>query len=322
MSYELKNKKEGSDIQPLNAEIILLLNRFLTYLTVERGLSKNTVESYYLDLKGFLGYVNKLPNSELRTPNFFTREDIVNYIGKLKDDRRSTASICRFISSIKGFSKFLIIEKIISDDPTETLRTPKQWERLPKALGMDDIKKLLNLDHEPSTFSLQPLFIRDSAMLELLYSSGLRVSEIISIKVNDLNFEGGFLRVMGKGSKERVVPMNHRAVEKIKRYMQELRPDLIKNRQSPYLFLTNRGMPMTRQRFWQSLKKFGDMVGLKLAPHTIRHSFATHLVEGGADLRSVQKMLGHADISTTQIYTKVTGDRIRKVYLEHHPRAK
>jgi integrase/recombinase XerD len=242
-------------------------------------------------------------------------------MGKLKDDRRSMASVCRFVSSIKSFSKFLIIEKIIPEDPTETLRLPMQWERLPKALGMEDIKKLLDLDHEPSIINAQ-LFIRDSAMLELMYSSGLRVSEIISIKVNDLNFEGGFLRVMGKGSKERVVPMNHRAVEKIKRYMQELRPDLLKNRQSPYLFLTNRGMPMTRQRFWQALKKFGDKVGLELTPHTIRHSFATHILEGGADLRSVQKMLGHADISTTQIYTKVTGDRIKKVYLEHHPRAK
>ncbi|MEW6740800.1 MAG: site-specific tyrosine recombinase XerD [Nitrospirota bacterium] len=295
-----------------------LLKNFASYLSVERGLSKNTVDSYCMDLKGFSAFLSDKGNNI----KSFTREDIVNYMGKLKDDRRSTASICRFISSIKSFSKFLIIEKIISEDPTETLRLPMQWERLPKALGMDDIKKLLNLDHEPSAFSLQPLFIRDSAMLELLYSSGLRVSEIISIKVNDLNFEGGFLRVMGKGSKERVVPMNHRAMEKIKKYTQELRPDLLKNRQSPYLFLTNRGMPMTRQRFWQALKKFGDMVGLKLTPHTIRHSFATHLLEGGADLRSVQKMLGHADISTTQIYTKVTGDRIKKVYLEHHPRAK
>jgi integrase/recombinase XerD len=327
MCYELKNKKEGPDIQPLNAETISLLSRFLSYLTVERGLSKNTVESYYMDLKGFFNYLAASQPLNLST-SAFTREDIVNYMGKLRDNGHSTASICRFISSVKGFSKFLIVEKIISEDPTETLRMPRQWERLPKALGMDDIKKLLNLDHKPSIINAQrstlnaQLFIRDSTMLELLYSSGLRVSEIISIKVNDLNFEGGFLRVMGKGSKERVVPMNHRAIEKIKRYMQELRPDLLKNRQSPYLFLTNRGMPMTRQRFWQALKKFGDMVGLELTPHAIRHTFATHLLEGGADLRSVQKMLGHADISTTQIYTKVTGDRIRKVYLEHHPRAK
>ncbi|MDI6729514.1 MAG: site-specific tyrosine recombinase XerD [Thermodesulfovibrionales bacterium] len=316
-----KNKKGDPDIQPLNAEIISLLNRFLSYITVERGLSKNTVESYYMDLKGFFNYLATSQPLNVST-SAFTREDIVNYMGKLKDDGHSTSSVCRFVSSIKSFSKFLVTEKIISEDPTETLRLPMQWERLPKALGMDDIKKLLNLDHEPSAFSLQPLFVRDSAMLELMYSSGLRVSEIISIKVNDLNFEGGFLRVTGKGSKERVVPMNHRAMEKIKKYTQELRPDLLKNRQSPYLFLTNRGMPMTRQRFWQALKKFGDMVGLELTPHVIRHSFATHLLEGGADLRSVQKMLGHADISTTQIYTKVTVDRIRKVYLEHHPRAK
>lgn len=321
MNYELKNKKEGSDIQHFNVESIPLLNRFLSYLTVERGLSRNTVESYYMDLKGFFNYLSASQPLNLST-SAFSREDIVNYMGKLKDDRRSIASVCRFVSSIKSFSKFLVIEKIISEDPTETLRTPRQWERLPKALGVDDIKRLLNLGHEPSAFSLQPLFIRDSAMLELLYSSGLRVSEIISIKVNDLNFEGGFLRVIGKGSKERVVPMNHRAMEKIKRYVQELRPALLKNRQSPYLFLTNRGSPMTRQRFWQALKKFGNMAGLKLTPHTIRHSFATHLLEGGADLRSVQKMLGHADISTTQIYTKVTDDRIKKVYLEHHPRAK
>ena len=316
-----KNKKGDPDIQPLNAEIISLLNRFLSYLTVERGLSKNTVESYYMDLKGFFNYLATSKPLNVST-SAFTREDIVNYMGKLKDDGHSTSSVCRFVSSIKSISKFLVTEKIISEDPTENLRLPMQWERLPKALGMDDIKKLLNLDHEPSAFSLQPLFVRDSAMLELMYSSGLRVSEIISIKVNDLNFEGGFLRVTGKGSKERVVPMNHRAMEKIKKYTQELRPDLLKNRQSPYLFLTNRGMPMTRQRFWQALKKFGDMVGLELTPHVIRHSFATHLLEGGADLRSVQKMLGHADISTTQIYTKVTVDRIRKVYLEHHPRAK
>ena len=159
-------------------------------------------------------------------------------------------------------------------------------------------------------------------MLELLYSSGLRVSEVIAIKFNDINFEGGFIRVIGKGSKERVVPMNRRASEKMKKYIQELRPLLLKNRQSPSLFLSNRGAPMTRQRFWQALKKFGDMAGIVITPHTIRHSFATHLLEGGADLRSVQKMLGHSDISTTQIYTKVSSERIKKVYNDHHPRAK
>lgn len=303
----------------MGAETMSLLNRFLSYLTVERGLSKNTVESYHLDLKGFLGHLNRLQNSELRTPNFFSRQDIVSYMGKLRDDGLSAASICRFISSVKGFCKFLIIEKVISDDPSESLKMPKQWERIPKALGVQDIKNLLT--YEPSAMS-QRLFIRDSAMLELLYSSGLRVSEIIFTKANDLNFESGFLKVMGKGSKERIVPMNRRASEKIKTYILQLRPVLLKNRQSPYLFLTSRGMPMTRQRFWQALKKFASVSGLKLTPHTLRHSFASHLLESGADLRSVQKMLGHSDISTTQIYTKVTGDRIKRAYMEHHPRAK
>jgi integrase/recombinase XerD len=165
------------------------------------------------------------------------------------------------------------------------------------------------------------LFSRNAAMVELLYSSGLRVSELVTLRVEDLNFGGGFLRVVGKGSKERVVPVSRRALEKVKRYIKEFRPALLKKRYSEYLFLTGRGAPMTRQRFWQAIKAFGKQIGIELSPHTMRHSFATHLLEGGADLRSLQKMLGHSDISTTQIYTKVTMERIRKAYLEHHPRA-
>ncbi len=289
-----------------------MLRSFISYLSIERGLSKNTVASYATDLKGFFGSLSESG----RDPGSFTRQDIVNYLGRLKDTGYSTASICRFISSIKGFSRYLITEKIIFEDPTETLRSPKQWDRLPKALSLEDIKTLFKTEIKSETF------VRDSAMLELMYSSGLRVSEVISSKVNDLNFEAGFLRVFGKGSKERIVPMNHRAAEKIRKYVLDLRPVLLKGRQSPFLFLTNRGRPMTRQRFWQALKKLGALAGLQITPHTIRHSFATHLLDGGADLRSVQKMLGHEDISTTQIYTKVSADRIRKAYLDHHPRAK
>jgi integrase/recombinase XerD len=291
-----------------------VLRSFISYLSVERGLSKNTVESYTTDLKGFFAFLSEAAENG-RNPEF-TREDIVDYLGRLKDSGYSTSSICRFISSIKRYSRYLVTEKIISEDPTETLRNPKQWDRLPKALSLEDIKKLFDTEISSETF------VRDSAMLELMYSSGLRVSEIISIKVNDLNFEAGFLRVMGKGSKERVVPTNRRASEKIKQYMRELRPVLLKGRQSPFLFITNRGMPMSRQRFWQALKRLGNLAGLKITPHTIRHSFATHLLDGGADLRSVQKMLGHSDISTTQIYTKVSAERIRKAYLNYHPRAK
>jgi len=288
------------------------LNSFISYLSVERGLSRNTVESYVLDLKGFTKFLGER-NQELPS---FSRVDIVDYLGRLRDEGYSTSSICRFISSVKSFSRYLITEKILDEDPTETLRNPKQWDRLPKALSLDDIKTLLGTEVKGEKH------VRDAAMLELMYSSGLRVSEIISIKINDINFEAGFIRVFGKGSKERIVPMNRRAADKIRNYMHELRPALLKGRQSPFLFLTARGAPMTRQRFWQALKRLGSLAGLKLTPHSIRHSFATHLLDGGADLRSVQKMLGHSDISTTQIYTKVSADRIRKAYLEHHPRAK
>ncbi|HKN19676.1 MAG TPA: site-specific tyrosine recombinase XerD [Dissulfurispiraceae bacterium] len=289
-----------------------LLEQFVAYLSTEKGLSANTVASYSLDLQSFGNFLSEI---ELDFTSF-TRDDIVNYIGRLKDSGHSSASICRFISSIKGLCKYMVIEKIIDDNPSETLRTPRQWERLPKALSVEDTKRLLDAEVKSS------MFVRDAAILELLYASGLRISEVLVIKINDINFEGGFLRVMGKGSKERVVPMNHRASERIKKYMKELRPGLLNGRQSPYLFLTGRGKPMTRQRFWQALKSFAGSADLKLSPHMLRHSFATHLLDGGADLRSVQKMLGHSDIATTQIYTKVSSDRIKKVYQEHHPRAK
>lgn len=299
----------------------IYLNRFLSYLIAEKGLSKNTVESYKHDLTSFINFLKEKDNFDDDKVILFKREDIVNYMSALKNETYSSATISRFVSSIKHFCKFLLIEKIISADPSEGLRKPKQWERIPKALGIEDIKKLLNLEIQPP-LSNNPLFIRDSTMLELMYSSGLRVSEIIFLKINDIDFENGFLRVFGKGSKERIVPLNNRAIKKIKYYITEIRPKFLRNKQSPHLFLTSRGMPMTRQRFWQSLKRYGSLVGLDLSPHTIRHSFATHLLEGGADLRSVQKMLGHSDISTTQIYTKITTDRIKKIYMNYHPRAK
>ncbi len=288
------------------------VSRFLSYLAVERGLSRNTVESYRLDLKGFSEFLNLRG----KAAEAFNKDDIFDYISERRDRGVAASSICRLLSCLKSFAKFLIIEKIIFEDPTETIRTPERWQRLPRASSFEDINNLLKAEIKNNSF------LRDSAMLELMYSSGLRVSEIISLRINNINYEGGFLRVMGKGSKERVVPMNERAKNKILRYMHELRPKLLKKRESPFLFLTNRGSAMTRQRFWQTLKKLSAQTGVKISPHVIRHSFATHLLEGGADLRSVQKMLGHSDISTTQIYTKVSGDRIKKAYFQYHPRAK
>jgi integrase/recombinase XerD len=290
-----------------------LLNSFLIYLSVEKGLSKNTTESYSLDLRKFQEFLLS------RDKDFasFTRVDIIDFIERLRDERYSTSSICRFISSIKCLCKYLMVQNLIQEDPSETLQAPKRWERLPKALSISDIRSFLEICSSQG----KPTMLRDCVMLELLYSSGLRVSELVSLKLEDIHLDAGFLKVLGKGSKERIVPVNMRAMEKLKLYVNRHRPEILKKKHSAYLFITGRGRPMTRQRFWQTIKALGKKSGIKLSPHTLRHSFATHLLEGGADLRSVQKMLGHSDISTTQIYTKVTTDRIKKVYTKHHPRA-
>lgn len=288
-----------------------LLENFFTYLSVEKGLSKNTLSSYAADLKRytlFLKEREKPITSALRS-------DIIDFNEGLRNNGYSIPSICRYLSSVKALYKYLLIENILDNDPSGNIHMPKKWERLPKALSISEVMDLLQTGFSGKTI------LRDSSMLELLYSSGLRVSELVKIKLGDIHFDAGFVRIMGKGAKERVVPVNVRALEKIKRYIAEERPETLGKRQSPYLFVTKRGRPMSRQRFWQTLKAIGKQSGLDISPHTIRHCFATHLLEGGADLRSVQKMLGHSDISTTQIYTKVTTDRIKKVFKAYHPRA-
>ena len=288
---------------------------FLTCLSVEKGLSRNTVESYFLDLRKFQDFLSSVKKDFVS----FSRADIIDFLERLREKDYSVSSICRFISSIKGLCKYLIVENVIKDNPSENLQSPKRWERLPKSLSISEVRSLLETNLSPNQY--RPITVRDHVMFELLYSSGLRVSELVSLKLDDINLESGFLRVLGKGSKERIVPVNVRAMERIKRYINQQRPDILKNRRSSYLFVTRRGRPMTRQRFWQTTKTISRRLGIKLSPHIMRHSFATHLLEGGADLRSLQKMLGHSDISTTQIYTKVTTDRIKKVYTKHHPRA-
>ena len=290
------------------------LKDFLTYLTVEKGLSRNTVESYHFDLRKFRDFLSS------KGTNFisFTKADVIDFVERLRGEGYADSSICRLLSSIKGMCRYLLIENIIEEDPSENLRAPKKWDRLPKALSVSEVSSLLDLSASGVS---DPTVIRDHVMFELLYSSGLRVSELISLKFEDINLEAGFLRVLGKGSKERIVPLHMRAAEKLKSYASLQRAEILKRKRSPYLFVTGRGGPMTRQRFWQIIKRLGKRLGIKISPHTMRHSFATHLLEGGADLRSLQKMLGHADISTTQIYTKVTADRLKQVYSKHHPRA-
>lgn len=284
-----------------------ILRSYLDYLYAEKGLSRNTIESYGRDIKKFLFF--------LKNKKTFTRRDISLFIERLRIEGHNSSSIARYLSSIRSFCKYLILERYIDEDPSENLETPKKWLRLPKALSLEEIIKILELQADSR------YYLRDRAMLELMYACGLRVSEIISIKIEDIRFDSGFIRIKGKGSKERIVPVSERALLFVKRYMEELRPQLLKNRSVEEIFLTNRGKPMTRQRFWQALKFYGNIAGIEISPHVLRHSFATHMLEGGADLRSLQKMLGHSDISTTQIYTKVSSERLKKTYLKYHPRA-
>ena len=291
------------------------LEDFLTYLTVEKGLSRNTIASYRFDLKKFYNFLSSKGISLVS----FTKADLIDFLETLRGEAYNVSSICRFLSSIKGFCRYLLIENVIKEDPSENLQSPKKWERLPKALSLSEVTSFLDLS--ASSKLSDPAIMRDHVMFELLYSSGLRVTELISLKLEDINLEAGFLRVLGKGSKERIVPLHLRASERVKKYISRQRLEILGEKRSPYLFVTQRGGPMTRQRCWQTIKGLGKTLGLELSPHTMRHSFATHLLEGGADLRSLQKMLGHADISTTQIYTKVTADRLKQVYSKHHPRA-
>lgn len=289
-----------------------VIKKFLNYLLTERALSINTVKSYENDLKAFFKFLDE----QNITIMDCKKNEVTNYLLTLKEKGYSSASIARTLSTLKQFFRFLIFENQMLHDPTEGLKSPKLWLRLPKALEFDEIKRLLSVMLESK------YFLRDMAMLELMYAAGLRVSELVKLKLSDINFEAGFIRVKGKGDKERVVPVAQRTIERIKQYLTQLRPELLKKRASDYVFLSNRGQPMTRQRFWQNLKAMGKIAGVEVTPHMIRHSFATHLLEGGADLRSLQKMLGHSDISTTQIYTKVSMDRLKREYLKHHPRAK
>jgi integrase/recombinase XerD len=225
----------------------------------------------------------------------------------------------RKVAALRSFFRFLLLDGFIAHDPTETLETPKTWRALPKYLTVDEVNQLLQ---QPDLGT--PQGIRDRAMLEVLYATGLRVSELVGLKLSDLNFEVGFLRTLGKGAKERIVPIGDSAIEATTAYLEQAYPKYkSKNPTTPFLFLSQKGGAMTRQNFWVLVEKYGKRVGLasRLSPHVLRHSFATHLLENGADLRAVQLMLGHADISTTQIYTHVTRERLRRVYRKYHPRA-
>jgi integrase/recombinase XerD len=291
-----------------------IFDSYLSYLSVERGLAHNTIEAYRRDIQDFLEF---LRGAECEVV-CVQRDLLMKYIQQLYG-RLSARSVVRKVVSLRSFYRFLLLDGYTQQDPTETLESPQTWRSLPKYLTQSEVEDLLQ---QPDLGD--PLGLRDRAMLEVLYATGLRVSELVKIKLNEINFEGGFVRVVGKGGKERIVPFGETAGHYIQQYMDHAFPFLSRRKKgTPYLFLSQKGGPMSRQNFWLLIQKHGKKAGIskQISPHVLRHSFATHLLENGADLRSVQMMLGHTDISTTQIYTHVTRERLKKVYQKHHPRA-
>ena len=286
---------------------------FLNFCRIEKGLTANSVEAYRADLQRFVQFAGRRPGGAI--PDV---EAVRQYMDSLYRAGLGSRSVARHLSTLRSFYAFLVREGRISSDPTEHLGAPRQWQTIPKFLNLEEIERVSQSPDANRTTG-----VRDHAMIELLYATGLRVSELCILGVGDLNLELGVLRATGKGRKQRMIPVGKAALAAVRAYLENGRPTILKGRPSRYLFVTARGGPMTRQAFWKLLRGHGRKAGIfhHLTPHVIRHSFATHLLEGGADLRSVQTMLGHADISTTQIYTHVMRSRLRKTVDEHHPRA-
>ena len=291
------------------------IREFLNFLAVERGLSRNTVVSYRSDLVFFKNFCARKGFDPLGPGG---RGAVAAYLLQLKNDGRAPATISRRLAALKSIYKFLINEGRLEADPTENLESPKKVQKLPRVLTTGEVDRLLA---QPRIST--PAGLRDKAMLELLYATGVRVSELVSLDRGSANLEEGYVRCLGKGSKERIVPIGKVAVHFIEAYLQRSRAKLMGSKISQALFLNRYGNRMTRQGFWKIIKKYTARAGIQkeITPHTLRHSFATHLLENGADLRAVQELLGHADISTTQIYTHLTGSKLKEVYKKSHPRA-
>lgn len=286
------------------------IDEFIDYLIIDKKYSENTIKSYKNDLKKFENYINKQINN-------ISDFDIKNYIKHLNKENDDTKTISHNISTLRSFYKFLLIEKKVNKNPMEYIELPKIRKSLPKTLSIEEIDKLLDINLTDA-FSY-----RNKAMLELMYSSGLRVSELVNVNIHDVDTSNCIIRIMGKGSKERIVPLGDYAIRYIELYLKEYREKLIKKEMNHYLFLNNHGKKMTRQGFFKILKQIAKEKNIKteFSPHTLRHSFATHLLNGGADLRSIQEMLGHSDISTTQIYTHVSKEKLKENYNNFHPHA-
>ncbi len=286
------------------------IENFLNYLTLEKGYSHNTIEAYRRDLKGFFNFINKDWND-------VTKEDVLSYLRELKKKNISQRSSSRALSAFKTFFKYLILEGAIKVNPLSGIKGMRQTKFLPTYLTIEEVEELLSLQDLSN-----PTGKRDKAILELMYATGLRASEIVELRMEDIELDEGFIYVMGKGGKRRMVPTGEIALKYLRIYL-DVREEFLSGKGSNYVFLNYTGEPLTRQGLWKIIKKYGKKIGIadKLTPHTLRHSFATHLLERGADLRSIQIMLGHSRISTTQIYTHIAAERLKRMWEKYHPRA-
>ena len=298
------------------------INSFLNYLTVEKGFSENTIVAYRNDLYQLASFVEEEATRRGFTPLWpsFGRQGMLSYLLNLKERNYAATTAARKVAAAKSFFSFMVAEGNIKDNPTLNVTSPRVGKSLPRPISISQVRRLLE---QPTGLST-PEATRDKAMLELLYASGMRVSELVSLNLGDINIDGGDVRCFGKGHKERLIPIAPRAALSVKTYLQEARSRLAHDETEQALFLNRRGDRLTRQGLWQILKGYAKSAGLdkEITPHTLRHSFATHMLNGGADLRSVQELLGHANISTTQVYTHLTTEHVRRIYDKSHPRAK
>ncbi len=294
------------------------LDSYLRHLAIERGLSKNTLSAYKADLSKYRDFLNDSGLSELS----ITRAQLGDFLLWLNSQQLKAASSARILAAVRGYQKYLLLENLRTDDPSQQVKSPKLPKRLPKALSQAQVMSLLAASGpEPDDETADVLRLRNRAILELMYSSGCRVSEVAQLDLDEM-VEGGWVRIRGKGSKERLVPVGSFAQRAIDAYLVRSRPLLAAKAGGPALFLNQRGSRLSRQSIWEIIQSAGEACGLKVSPHSLRHSFATHLIEGGADVRVVQELLGHASVATTQIYTLVTIDTLREVYASSHPRAR
>ena len=296
-----------------------VLASFLDYLKVEKGLARLSVTAYHSDLLQFAEHLEASRRLLLKA----RRQDVREFLERLLKNEVDGRSVARKLSALRHFYKYLLLDRMIEEDPTLNIESPKQWKVLPKALSREEAAQVMKAERpQPDSQLAGALWARDKAMMEILYAGGLRVSELVNLKLEDVKLDLGYALVHGKGDKDRIVPLGRPAVEAISAYLAEARGVLASGKNSSLVFIARRARPLTRQRVWQLVQEAARATGRKASPHMLRHSAATHMVEGGADLRTVQTILGHADISTTQIYTHLAMDRLKAVHAQHHPRAK